>query len=129
MRMMVCGTLLVSLLAWVPVAQAQDLSEESFKVATTGDLVALCGAQETHALYTAAQNFCHGFAVGTYRTLVAVQSGLRSRRKLFCPPNDGISRNDAIAAFKQWANKNPDVLAMPATDGVFKFLTVTYPCK
>lgn len=133
MRSLLCGTMLAAIMFGMPPARAQGqtqpVSETNFQVNTTQDLVTLCGAQETHALYTAAQNFCHGYALGTYRTLVSTQNGLRSKKKLFCMPNPGLSRNDAIAAFKQWAAATPDAMAMPASDGILRFLVQQYPCK
>jgi len=48
--------------------------ENNFQFPNTGDLAALCNSQATDKMCTAAQNFCHGFAVGTYRTLLVEQT-------------------------------------------------------
>jgi hypothetical protein len=129
MRLLLCGTVLAALVVGAPGLRAQGLAEENFQVRTTGDLVALCGAQETHALYTAAQNFCHGFAVGTYRTLVEMQAGMRSKRKLFCVTDPAPTRTAAVAGFLQWTAAHTEVLALPPTDGVLQYLSQQYPCK
>ena len=129
MRLLICGAVLAATILGASGARAQSLTEDNFQLRTTGDLVALCGAQETHSLYTAAQNFCHGFAVGTYRTLVEMQAGLRSRRKLFCMTEPAPTRTAAIAAFLQWTASHNEVLTLEPTDAVLQFLTQQYPCK
>ncbi len=103
--------------------------EDAFQVRSTGDLVTLCGADKTDPMYTPAQNFCHGFAVGTYSTLVDMQRGLRAKKKLFCPPAAGPNRNEGIAMFVKWAGTHNDVMALPPVDGILRFLGETYPCK
>ena len=47
--------------------------------------------------------------------------------RLFCPP-EGITRNQAVAAFVPWAGSDSTHAAMPVTDGVAAFLMQTYPC-
>jgi hypothetical protein len=46
-----------------------QIAENDFLVRTTGDLVSLCASQPSDPLYTAAQNFCQGYAVGVYQTV------------------------------------------------------------
>lgn len=121
------GALSAGLLASGP-ARA-GVTEDAFQVRSTGDLVTLCGADKTDPMYTPAQNFCHGFAVGTYTTLVDMQKGLRAKKKLFCPPASPPSRNDGIASFVAWARAHNDMMALPAVDGVLQFLGEQYPCK
>ena len=67
-------------------AQAEPVTEEHFKIVTTGDLATLCAAEPGETLGTAALNFCHGFAVGVYQVLAEQQTAPRSR-KMFCLPN------------------------------------------
>jgi hypothetical protein len=61
------------------------VTQENFHVRTAADLVALCSAEGSDEMTTAAVVFCHGYAVGVYQTLLAEQSGWRT--KLFCVPN------------------------------------------
>ncbi len=110
-------------------AVAAPVSEDTFQARTTGDLVALCASDRTDPLYTAAQNFCHGFAVGTYRALVMVQSGMRSKKKWFCEPTPAPTRNEAIAGFVTWASTRPDILALAPTDGIMTYLEQTERCN
>lgn len=116
----------VSGLALCLAGAARAVTEDQFRLHNTGDLAALCSAATTDPLYTAAINFCQGFGAGTYGVLAEVQRAEPNLR-LFCPP-EGITRNEAIAAFVSWAGANPANAAMPATDGVAAFLRQTYPC-
>lgn len=102
------------------------VTEETFISRTTNDLVALCSAEPTDRLYTAAVNFCHGFGVGVYSVLAAAQRA-DPKLDLFCAPPQ-ITRNEAVAAFLTWANGKPERLAMPAVDGIAAFLNQSYPC-
>src|ERR1700760_1724494 len=85
-------------------AQAAPVSQDDFQLATTANLVTLCGASQTDPLYTAAMNFCHGFAVGTYRAVAAEQAASKSKHKMFCPPPQTKTRDEAVAGFVQWAS-------------------------
>lgn len=102
------------------------LTEDNFVSKTTGDLAALCSAEPTDKLYTAAVNFCYGFGAGAYGVLAAAQQA-DPKLKLFCAP-PGLTRNEAVAAFVSWAGRRPERTALPAVDGVAAFLTETYPC-
>lgn len=110
-------------------AQAAPTSQEDFQVATTANLVSLCGASATDPLYTAEQNFCHGFAVATYRMIEVQQTASRGARKLFCLPANPPTRDQAIASFVQWASSRPRTLASPPSDGIAEFLVTQYPCS
>ncbi len=110
-------------------ARAAPVTREDFRVETTGNLVALCNAGETDPFYTAARNFCHGFAVGTYRVIASEEAASRSKRKMFCMPANPPNRDQAIAAFVQWADARADVLADTPTDGLARYLVAEYPCK
>lgn len=116
-----CGMMLAASAASAAVTQ------DSFLLRNTGDLVDLCSAPQTDPLYTAAVNFCHGFGVGVVRTLQDQDAASRSRR-LFCFPNPAPTRNEAVARFVQWANADPSRLQMSAEDGIATYLSQQYPC-
>jgi hypothetical protein len=103
------------------------VTEDSFLVRNTGDLVDLCAAAQSEPLYTASINFCHGFGVGVFRVLQEEDMARRSRH-LYCLPNPGMTRNEALASFLQWARANPDQMAQPAADGIAQFLIQQFPC-
>ena len=111
-------------------AKAAPVNYDDFQVGTTANLVALCTSQPTDPLFTAAQNFCHGFTVGTYRAIVAEEAGSMQKHKLFCiPAGTAPSRDQAIAAFVKWAAARPTTLASSPTDGIVEYLAAQYPCN
>jgi hypothetical protein len=120
---LLAGTLVVS-----PAGARAAVTETNFVAHTTGDLVALCTAEPTETLYTAAVNFCHGFGAGTYSVLATAQRANPRLNKLFCEPQVQLSRNEAVASFISWARAKPERLTLPAVDGVTLFLVETYPC-
>jgi hypothetical protein len=61
--------------------------------------------------------------------MIAIQEAASgSRRKLFCPPANGPTRDQAIADFVQWASSRPKTLASSPSDGLFEYLVTKYPC-
>lgn len=110
-------------------AKAAPVTQDDFQVDTTANLVSLCTATETDPLYTAARNFCHGFAVGTYRAIATEEAALKSKRKMFCIPANPPTRDQAIASFVQWASTRPKTLASTPTNGIVEYLVTQYPCK
>jgi hypothetical protein len=120
--------LLAGALVLPPAGAQAAVTEDNFVARTTGDIVALCTTEPTDALYTAAVNFCQGFGVGTYSVLATAQRGNAKYNKLFCEPEKGLTRNEAVAAFVSWARAKPQRLTLPAVDGVALYLLETYPC-
>src|SRR3982751_7146616 len=74
------------------------VTEDTFMLHNTGDLVDLCSAAQSDAMYTAAVNFCHGFTVGVFRVLQE-QNQAHAKSPLFCLPNPLPSRSEGIAGF------------------------------
>jgi hypothetical protein len=101
-------------------------TQDSFSANTTSDLVALCSAESSDPMMTAAVNWCHGFMVGTYRVLASEE--LKERHKAFCVPNPTPDRNTAIAQFISWAKANPARMAQSPSDSVLLFLESSFPC-
>jgi hypothetical protein len=109
--------------------KAAPVSRDDFQVETTANLVALCGAAETDPLYTAAVNFCHGFAVATYRALLIEQMASGTKKKMFCLPSTPLhTRDEVIAAFVRWASAQPKRLSTSPTEGIAEYLAAQYPC-
>ena len=103
------------------------VTEDSFLVHNTGDLVDLCSAAPSEPLYTAAVNFCHGFTVGVFRVLQEEDMAKLSRH-MFCLPNPTPTRNESIAKFVQWAKADPGRSALQPADAVATFLAQQFPC-
>ena len=117
-----CGMALTAFAARAAVTQ------DSFLIRNTGDLVDICSAPQTDPLYTAAINFCHGFGVGVVRALQAQDAASRSRH-LFCIPTPAPTRNEAVARFVQWASADSSRLQLSAEDGIATYLSQQYPCS
>ena len=102
------------------------VTQENFHVRTAADLVALCSAEGSDEMTTAAVVFCHGYAVGVYQTLMAQHAGMRT--KPFCVPNPAPSRTEALAAFVTWAKASPAVLSEGAPDAILRYISQQFPC-
>ena len=103
------------------------VTEDSFLLRNTGDLVDTCTAAQTDPLYTAATNFCQGFAVGVFRVLQE-QDMARTSRHMFCLPDPLPTRNQGIADFIQWAKADPSRMSLSAADGIATFVSQKFPC-
>jgi hypothetical protein len=104
------------------------VTEDTFVLHNTGDLVELCSAAQSDTMYTAAVNFCHGFTVGVFRVLQEEDMARKSRH-MFCMPSQTPSRNEGIASFLQWAKADPGRSALPPADAIATFLTQQFPCS
>jgi hypothetical protein len=113
--------------ATLPSAGHAAVTEDTFQLRSTSDLVELCTAGQTDPMMTAAVNFCHGFAVGVFRVLEEENAAHRIN-KLFCMPNPAPSRSQALADFVQWAKSTPGMMDQRPADGLLAFLVKTYPC-
>jgi len=113
--------------ATLPSAVHAAVTEDTFQLRSTSDLVELCTAGQTDPMMTAAVNFCHGFAVGVFRVLEEENAAHRIN-KLFCMPNPTPSRSQALADFVQWAKSTPGMMDQRPADGLLGFLAKTYPC-
>jgi hypothetical protein len=102
------------------------VTQDTFMVRSTGDLIELCTAAPSDPMGTAALNFCHGFGVGVYRVLEEYESARKGH--MFCMPETMPTRNETLASFVQWGKANPDQLSVPPQDGIAAFLSKQYPC-
>ena len=103
------------------------VTQNDFLVRNTGELVALCSASRSDPLYTAAVNFCQGFAVGVFRVL-QVENAADPAHRLFCLPSPAPSRDRSIAAFVRWAEGSSARAGLAAHDGIAMFLERRFPC-
>jgi hypothetical protein len=112
-----------------PVAGYAAVTEDTFLLHTTSDLVELCSAAPSDPMGTAALNFCHGFTLGVYNVLTE-ENAAKRMGKLFCMPDPApTTRNQAVADFVQWAKATPQAMTQSPADGVTGYLVSKYPCK
>lgn len=107
---------------------ARAATTENFMIRSTADFVALCETQPSEANYVAAIHFCQGFASGAYQYYSALAQANPSARYV-CVSDPPPSRDQAIAGFLAWARSNPDALAQPAVESIFRYLGQAYPCS
>ena len=116
--------LMVIFLATPVLADATD----EYKVRNAGDLVSLCSRDVSAEDYVAAQNFCHGFAVGAYayyRGVAAADPDV----KIVCFKEPYPERTKVIADFVTWSKANPSFMKDAAVDTLFRFLAGSFPCR
>lgn len=124
-RLMAAGALFLLAAVWAGPAPAA-VTEDNFQLRNVGDLIAVCSADPSDPLMTAAVNFCQGFAVGVFRTLEDEQAAMET--KLFCIPGRAPTRSEAIARFDAWAQSHPDMLQAKPEDGILAYLRERFPC-
>jgi hypothetical protein len=121
------SALVIAALCLAP-ATGRAVSEEKFQVKTTADLIDLCATPANDALHAAAVNFCEGFVVGAYQYhKLSVEA--EGRPPLVCPPNPPPSRDESVSHFISWSQSHKSVLNLPPVEGMFRFLSQTYPCQ
>lgn len=123
--MKIIAAVLAVLLFATPVLA--DVMDE-YKVRNAGDLVSLCSRELSAEDYVAAQNFCHGFAVGAYAYYRGVASA-DPDLKIVCIKEPYPERKKVIADFVAWSKANPSFMKDSAVDTFFRFLAGAYPCK
>ena len=121
------STLALCAIALPGSVKAQQVSQNSFLLRTGRDLIALCSAKQNDPVYTAAENFCHGFVVGVVRVLHEEDTA-RGSGRLFCLPQPPPSRNQGIADMVRWANSRPNQMSGRPADTVAAFLAERFPC-
>jgi hypothetical protein len=101
---------------------------EHFRVRSTADLVQICSTPTNDPIFAAAISFCHGYAVGAYQYYRASVSGPEGR-PFVCLPDPPPSRTEGLQMFVAWARQNPQYMAEPAVETLFRWLATTWPCR
>jgi hypothetical protein len=99
---------------------------DDFAGHSTGDLAQLCSANEDSPYHREALQFCYGFFAGVIQFHHNLTSG-ETFDSIACP--DGMkTRQDMVAAFLAWAERNQDMMGTPAIEGVMRSAEEAYPC-
>lgn len=61
-----------------------------------------------------------GFGVGDFRI---------GNEKAVCPPDEGLTREQALRSVTRWLRENPDALQKSGRRGAILALSRTYPCR
>lgn len=120
LRGVMLATTLLALQAGATTAVA-----DTFRVRTTGDLLAVCDPAEPGD--AAATAFCDGFVVGNGQLYREMRKAGAIREPWACAdPIPSITR--IRSAFVTWARANPDLRESRAVDGFWRAMTATWPC-
>lgn len=109
-------------------AIAAAVTDEDFQVKTTQNLINLCTVSASDPRAQEAIHFCHGYLVGAYHYHLAESDGPDAAKRLVCIPTSGVTRNDAIAMFVEWAKARPQYMKEAPVETEFRFLTEKWPC-
>ena len=109
-------------------AVAGAVTDEDFQVKTTQSLLNLCTVSASDPRAQEAIHFCHGYLVGAYHYHLAESDGPDGAKRLVCFPASGVTRNQAIAMFVDWAKARAQYLKDPPVETEFRFLTEKWPC-
>lgn len=127
MSLKVLSALVFIMLLCTGVARA--ITAEDFQVKTTQELIDLCTVSASDPLAQQAIHFCHGYLVGAYHYHVAASEGPEGAKRLVCFPKSGVTRNEAVAMFVEWAKARPQYLKEAPVETEFRFLIEKWPCK
>ena len=117
---------LLALAALILSGSAIAADSNSFQMRDAADLVRICSIGPDDPLYANAAGFCHGVLVGAYRYY---DSAVKGGNRYVCAPNPTPTRAKVMNDFVAWAGKNPAYMKESPTDGLFRYLAETYPCK
>src|SRR5512143_3027703 len=109
-------------------AVARAVTEEDFQVKTTENLLNLCTVSASDPRAQEAIHFCHGYLVGAYHYHLAESDGPDAAKRLVCLPTSGVTRNEVIAMFVEWAKARPQYMKEAPVETEFRFLTEKWPC-
>ncbi len=114
-------------LAGAPLA-AGAVTPDDFKIVTADDVVDVCSVAQDDPYYTAAMNFCQGYAVATWDVYQALTARPGSEQ-FICAPDPAPARMKVISQFVEWMRDHPNYGAEHPSNAIFKFLVEKWPCK
>jgi hypothetical protein len=117
----------IALSAMVSQQGLASVAEESFRLDTFKDLVALCGVEASDPNATAAIHMCHGYVIGLVHFHELVGRALEGT--VYCMAEDARpSRDAAIDMLVRWSRVHPEYDSEEAIDGVLRWAAAKYPC-
>ena len=125
MKTLFAVALLAVTTAFAGVSGAEAAQPITLHARTAGDLAELCGATPKEAAADAKIYYCHGFA----QAAVDLEQQRSGDKKSFCFPSPAPTRSATLGEFVNWVRALPEHRALPATDGLYKFLAERFPCK
>jgi hypothetical protein len=108
---------------------ARAVTDEDFQAKTSQNLLNLCTVPASDPRAQEAIHFCHGYLIGAYHYHIAETAGPDIAKRLVCIPASGVTRNEALAMFVDWAKARPQYMNESPVDTEFRFLIEKWPCK
>ncbi len=108
---------------------AGAITAEDFQVRTTQELLDLCTVSASDPMAQQAIHFCHGYLVGAYHYHVEASAGPDGAKRLVCFPTSGVTRNEAVAMFVDWAKAHPQYMKEAPVETEFRFMIEKWPCE
>jgi Rap1a immunity proteins len=121
-------SLIVAVLGCAAAGAAAAQEDEDFFVQTAGDLAGLCAVDPGEARYAAAIHMCQGFLVGVHQFHTAMHAD--GSQGIYClPESNPPTRNEAAEGFSAWVMQTPDVVGLPAVEGLVRWAAARFPCE
>ena len=94
-------------------------------ITTFGSLLDLCATATSSPRYDQDHGVCVGYFSG-FVDLYLAETPIANR--FICLPTPPITRQQARDKFLVWASAHPEFGPQPASVGLYRFMTSTYPC-
>lgn len=122
MRVLIAAIALAALAA----PTSAQVTPRSFDIRNAGELATLCATPTTDPNYATALGFCLGFGRGAseYHREVTAPNAPR----LVCLPSPAPTDSEVRERFIAWTKADPRNAAQRPAEGLFRFLSVTFPC-
>lgn len=103
-----------------------NVPASAFEPATAGEFAVLCNTPPTDPDYAEAIGFCRGMARGAWEYHREVTPPNAPR--ITCLPSPMPADAELRARFLAWTKADPRNAAQRPVEGMFRFLSVTFPC-
>ena len=120
----------LSLASWAAQAQApagDDLPEDTYPLATTKQLLDLCGTDAPGPDGERVRAFCTGYVTGAMQYHLALADD-PDAESIICP-DDQFTRRQLLQVFLEWAKQNAQHWDEPPVQGVLRAASKAWPCQ
>jgi Rap1a immunity proteins len=126
-RVSVVIALGVALAPWVGWAQTDGYTLNDYQLRTSADLLDICSVDSSNPQYFEARGFCLGFFAGGIHLHDALAVA-EDFPRIACPAA-GVTRDDVVKVFVDYARAHPEYLNERPMDTVFRAVNDQWPCE
>ena len=105
------------------------MTEETFIISSTKDLVELCSVDADDPNATAAIHMCHGYMSGLNHFHMLIDRSLEGRYYCLEDQEKQPTRSEAIVMLVAWSKDNPQHDSLEAANAFLISATETFPCS